>query len=183
MLDVDLAAILAELEARLDQAFRESKLPEEPDHRPINELLVRLRLATSQPDVGSLRIIHRRSGDAARTQRLGPYAIESLIDLPEEGRATVYRVLIDPHQRTRISFHRVAEEYYFVLNGRGTAVLNGQGYPLEAGDFLRLPPGVTHAFITADEPLEMLDIHVPGCRPNHDTYFADGEPPQGFASC
>ena len=27
----------------------------------------------------------------------------------------------------------------------------------------------------------MLNIHVPGCRPNRDTYFADGEPPEGFA--
>ena len=117
---------------------------------------------------------------AAQTRRLGPYAIESLIDLPEEGRATVYRVFIAPHQRTRISYHRVAEEYYFVLCGHGTAILDGQEYPLEAGDFLRLPPGTTHGFITENEPLEMLDVHAPGCRPNHDTYFADGEPPEGF---
>ena len=75
----------------------------------------------------------------------------------------------------------MAEEYYFVLTGHGTAVLNGQGYPLEAGDFLRLPPGTTHGFITGSEPLEMLNVHTPGCRPDRDTYFADGEPPEGFA--
>jgi len=38
-------ARLAELEARLDQAFQESKLPEDRDREPVNELLVRLRLA------------------------------------------------------------------------------------------------------------------------------------------
>ncbi len=174
-------ARLAELEAKLDRAFQESTLPEDRDRGPINELLVRLRLAMSHPDVCSKGLIHRRSGNAAQTQRLGPYSIESLINLPEEGRATVYRVSIVPHEQTRISYHRVAEEFYFVLTGRGTALLDGQRYSLEAGDFLRLPPGTTHGFITEDEPLEMLNVHAPGCRPNRDTYFADGEPPEGFA--
>jgi hypothetical protein len=172
---------LAELEAQLAQAFQESKLPDDRDRQPVNELLARLRLDTSHQGVSSLGLIHRRSGSAARTQHLGPYMIESLIDLPEEGRATVYRVSIAPHQRTRMSYHRVAEEYYFVLTGHGTAILDGQEHPLKAGDFLRLPPGTTHGFIAENEPLEMLDVHVPGCRPAHDTYFADGDPPEGFA--
>jgi predicted nucleotidyltransferase/quercetin dioxygenase-like cupin family protein len=175
-------ARLTELEAQLAQAFQESKLPEERDRRPVNELLILLRLGISRPDVPALGLIHRRSGNPAQTQRLGPYTIESLINRPEEGRATVYRVSIVPHQRTRISYHRVAEECYFVLRGHGTAVLDGQEYRVEAGDFLRLPPGTTHGFITGDEPLEMLNVHAPGCRPDHDTYFADGEPPDGFAT-
>ena len=37
-------ARLMELEAQLDQAFQESKLPEDRDRKPVNELLVRLRL-------------------------------------------------------------------------------------------------------------------------------------------
>ena len=37
-------ARLAELDARLDQAFQESKLPEDRDRKPVNELLARLRL-------------------------------------------------------------------------------------------------------------------------------------------
>jgi predicted nucleotidyltransferase len=40
------AARLAELETRLDRAFQESKLPEDRDRNPVNELLVRLRLNT-----------------------------------------------------------------------------------------------------------------------------------------
>ena len=62
-------------------------------------------------------------------------------------------------------------EYCFVLTGHGTAVLDGQEYPLEAGDFLRLPPGTSHGFITGDQPLEMRNVHAPGCRPDRDTYF------------
>ncbi len=126
-----------------------------------------------------LKILHCSSGEPEKTQSLGPYQIESLIDETQEGVGTVYRVRIAPHQQTNVSYHRLAEEYYFVLSGRGMALLNGQEFPLKSGDFLRLPPGTHHAFVTFDEPLEMLDIHTPGCRPNRDTYFVD-EVPDGF---
>jgi mannose-6-phosphate isomerase-like protein (cupin superfamily) len=124
----------------------------------------------------SLSLIHRSSGDA---ERLGPYRIETLIRPHEEGGGTAYRVRIEPHQRTSVSYHKIAEEFYYVLSGRGVALLDGERHPLKAGDFLRLPPGTTHGFVTEDEPLEMLDIHVPGCRPDHDVYFV-GDVPEGF---
>ena len=126
-------------------------------------------------------LIHRASGDPERVQLLGPYAIESLIAPEEERAGTVYRVHIGPHARTAVSYHRVAEEYYFVLSGAGRAVLDGLEVVLRPGDFLRLPPGVTHAFVTGDEPLELLDVHTPGCRPDRDTHFV-GQPPEGFKS-
>ena len=126
-----------------------------------------------------LEVIHRQSGDPHRGRSLGPYWIEPLLSEAEEGAGTVYRVRIEPHQRTGISHHRVAEEYYFVLGGSGTALLDGQPYALRAGDFLRLPPGTTHGFVTGEEPLDLLDIHTPGCRPDRDVYF-DGPAPEGF---
>jgi quercetin dioxygenase-like cupin family protein len=130
---------------------------------------------------GSARkaIIHRPSGDPVRTRALGPYAIEALIDRAEEGTGTVYRVRIAAGQKTAISYHRVAEEYYFVLAGAGAAILDGREYPLQTGDFLRLPAGTTHGFAAGPEGLDMLDIHTPGCYPDHDTYFVD-EKPEGF---
>jgi mannose-6-phosphate isomerase-like protein (cupin superfamily) len=134
------------------------------------------------PQRRRLELIHRPSGDPSRVQHLGPYALESLIDPHEEGAATVYRVQIAPRARTRVSYHRLAEECYFVLAGRGTAILDGQEHPIAAGDFLRLPPGTTHAFVTGEEPLDMLDVHTPGSRPDRDVYFADGAAPEGFGA-
>lgn len=124
-----------------------------------------------------MKLLHRSTGD--RMKQLGPYGIEALIPPEEEAAVTAYRVRIEPHQTTSVSYHKVAEEIYFVLSGRGVAVLDGEGHPLRPGDFLRLPPGTTHGFITADEPLELLDVHAPGCRPDHDVYFVD-EKPAGF---
>lgn len=135
----------------------------------------------SEANPSRLTLIHRRSGDSARVQHLGPYRLESLIDTHEEGAGTVYRVTIAPQQRTSVSYHRVAEEWYYVLSGSGTAVLDGQEHPLRAGDFLRLAPGTTHGFVTQEEALEMLNMHVPGSRPDRDVYFVDREPPDGFA--
>lgn len=129
---------------------------------------------------GKLHIVHRASGDTAHVQKLGPYEIESLIAPAEEGAATAYRVRIAPREKTAVSFHRIAEELYFVIAGRGTAILDGAPREISAGDLLRLPPGTTHGFVTGDEPLEMLNIHTPGCRPDRDVYFVDGPAPDGF---
>ncbi len=128
-----------------------------------------------------MQLIHRSSGNPARVEHLGPYAIESLIDPDEEAAGTFYRVTIAPRQRTRVSYHRIAEEYYYVLSGIGTAILDGREYALAPGDFLRLPPGTTHGFVAGDEPLVMLDVHTPGSRPDRDVYFTDGPPPKGFS--
>jgi mannose-6-phosphate isomerase-like protein (cupin superfamily) len=135
----------------------------------------------TKPTGPTLHVIHRQSGLDAHTERLGPYRIEALLSEAEEGAGTVYRVRIEPHQRTSVSYHRVAEEYYFVLAGGGVAILDGRAYPLAAGDFLRLPPGTTHGFVTADEGLDLLEIHTPGCRPDRDVYFVDAMPP-GFGT-
>ena len=116
------------------------------------------------------QIVHRQK-DETSVQQLGPYAIASLLTEAEEAAATVYRVRVDANQRTGTSYHKVAEEFYFVLSGTGTAKLAGTPHLLKPGDFLRLPPGTQHSFVTQDEALEMLDIHVPGCRPDRDTYF------------
>ena len=123
------------------------------------------------------QIVHRAAGPI---QQLGPYGIETLIDRPEEGVLTAYRVHIAPGERTAVSYHRVAEELYYVLSGSGTAVLDGQPRAIAGGDLLRLPPGTTHGFITESAALHMLNIHSPGCRPDRDVHFVDGTAPAGF---
>jgi mannose-6-phosphate isomerase-like protein (cupin superfamily) len=127
-----------------------------------------------------LEILHRRLESADEVASLGPYQIETLIPIEQEGAATAYRVVIEPNQITNTSYHRIAEELYYVLAGAGVAYLDDKPHTLKAGDFLRLPPGVTHRFETTSSGLTLLDIHAPGCRPDRDTYFVD-EIPKGFS--
>jgi mannose-6-phosphate isomerase-like protein (cupin superfamily) len=130
----------------------------------------------------SLRILHQRhSSGSSSKQRLGPYEIESLIPPEDEAAGTAYRVRNEPNQTTSVSYHKIAEEFYYVLSGSGIALLDDKPYEIQTGDFLRLPPGTTHAFITKEEPLVMLDIHTPGSRPDHDVFFV-GQVPKGFGA-
>ena len=135
--------------------------------------------ALLSPTLMSLRILHSHDDGTGHRQKLGPYEIESLIPLEDEGMGTAYRIRIAPHSTTSVSYHKLAEELYYVLSGSGAAFLNGVRHELKRGDFLRLPPGTTHGFITHDEELVMLDIHSPGSRPDRDVYFM-GETPEGF---
>ena len=76
-------AQLASLEAKLDQAFAESPLPEQPERQAVNELLVGLRLGVGHSDRSSLGLIHRHSGDTEKVQQLGPcWSSRSARDAP-----------------------------------------------------------------------------------------------------
>ncbi len=124
-------------------------------------------------------IIVRKRGGGERVRQLGPYRIEGFLERDEEISQTMWRVSIGANVTTAISYHKAAEETYFVLNGSGVAVLDGVRHEIAAGDFLRLPAGTRHGFITGADGLEMLDVHAPGCWPDRDTFF-EGEAPPGF---
>lgn len=126
-------------------------------------------------------VLHVTQSDQVASAQLGPYQIDTLIAEDDEGCVTAYRVRIEPHQQTATSYHKVAEEIYYVISGSGLAVLDGVEYPLQVGDFLRLPPETRHCFITHEEELVMLDLHSPGSRPDRDVYF-EGEVPDGFTT-
>jgi len=53
-------ARLTELEAQLDRAFQESKLPEDRDRKPVNELLVWLRFGEPIGDLRERKGLVRR---------------------------------------------------------------------------------------------------------------------------
>lgn len=134
-----------------------------------------------QPPSRPPRVLHVRAADREAAKCLGPYQITSLIPVDDEAAATAYLVKIGPRELTSVSYHLVAEELYFVVEGSGVAILDGVEYELSPGDFLRLPPGVHHGFRTAETPLVMLDVHTPGSRPDRDVYFEGGSPP-GFGA-
>lgn len=128
-----------------------------------------------------MKILHHKQSGCGEIQKLGPYQIESLVPPEEEGAFTAYRVRIEPGQETSESYHKIAEECYYVVEGSGVAMLDDTEHLLEAGDFLRLPPGTRHRFETGESALVMLDLHCPGSRPDRDVYFT-GEAPEGFTA-
>lgn len=94
-----------------------------------------------EPGSSHQTIICRGSGRPERVQQLGAHRIEPLIERQEERSGTAYRVQIAPAERTATGYHAEAEEYYYVLAGSGSVVLDDEEHPLTRAHFLRLPPG------------------------------------------
>lgn len=124
-------------------------------------------------------ILHKGTDSSEGTERLGPYQIQTLIPLEEEGNFTGYHVFIEPNTTTPTSFHKKAEEIYYVIAGKGRIVLNGTTKTLQKADFLRLPAETRHSFETDEVGLSLLNIHSPGSRPDRDVFF-EGNTPSGF---
>ena len=60
-----------------------------------------------------------------------------------------------------VHYHHKNEEIYFVLSGRGQAVLDGETVELKAGDWLRIAPETKRQFsAAADSPISYVCIQV-----------------------
>ena len=66
--------------------------------------------------------------------------------------------------------HRLAEEFYFILEGAGEMEIDGTVRPVGPGDAILIPAGAWHT-ITARETLRFLCCCAPPYA-HEDTYFA-----------
>lgn len=71
---------------------------------------------------------------------------------------------------TQRHYHRLAEEIYFILEGRGTMDLDGEQRDIGPGDAVLIPPGAWHT-IAARTDLRFLCCCAPPYS-HDDTYFA-----------
>lgn len=71
---------------------------------------------------------------------------------------------------TQRHYHRLAEEFYFILEGRGTVEIDGESRGVGPGDAILIPPGAWHT-IAAFEALRFLCCCAPPYA-HEDTYFA-----------
>ncbi len=70
---------------------------------------------------------------------------------------------------TQRHYHRIAEEFYFIIEGRGRIEIDGETQTVNPGDAILIPPGAWHT-IAADEPLRFLCCCAPPYA-HEDTYF------------
>jgi mannose-6-phosphate isomerase-like protein (cupin superfamily) len=67
-------------------------------------------------------------------------------------------------------YHKLSEEFYFLLEGRGTMEIDGSSREVGPGDAILIPPGAWHQ-IRAEEDLVFLCCCAPPYA-HEDTYFA-----------
>ena len=66
--------------------------------------------------------------------------------------------------------HRGADQWLFVVSGRGVAIVNGKRYPVRGGSLVLIEKGDTHEIRNSGRtPLETVNIYVPPA------YRSDGE--------
>ena len=70
---------------------------------------------------------------------------------------------------TQRHYHRLSEEFYFILEGRGKMELDGETREVTPGDAILIPPGAWHG-ITASSDLRFLCCCAPPYS-HEDTYF------------
>lgn len=73
----------------------------------------------------------------------------------------VHHVVIAPgFESTEAHIHHIEEEAVYVLDGKGAVELDGERFPIGAGDFIGLPAGgPSHVFVNnSDAPLTLLVV-------------------------
>lgn len=71
---------------------------------------------------------------------------------------------------TERHWHKLSEEFYFILEGSGRMEVDGETAEVGPGDAILIPPGAWHQ-ITADQTLRFLCCCAPPYS-HEDTYFA-----------
>ncbi|MBC2595531.1 cupin domain-containing protein [Ruficoccus amylovorans] len=86
---------------------------------------------------------------------------------------SLMRVTIKPGSHSRPHYHPMAEESYYLLEGRARIELDGEVMLLEPGDAALIRPGQHHQIWTVgDEPLVFLIVAAPAWDIT-DTVFLD----------
>ncbi len=89
-------------------------------------------------------IILRHEGDAPRERSTCGHRYR-LISKGDEGAAAwAHAVDIDG---ARPHYHKRATELYYVLEGEGAVILNGEEHPVHPGTMIQIPPGVVHGAV------------------------------------
>lgn len=97
--------------------------------------------------------------------------IRSLLDLSNApvARQSLAEATVPAGTATQRHYHRLSEEFYYLLSGTGLMEIDGESRTVSPGDAILIPPGAWHQ-ITADTTLRFLCCCAPPYA-HEDTYF------------
>jgi mannose-6-phosphate isomerase-like protein (cupin superfamily) len=97
--------------------------------------------------------------------------IRSLLDLSNAPVASqsLAEASLPPGCATERHYHRLSEEFYYLLEGCGMMEIDGEKRPIGPGDAVLIPAGAWHQ-VTAIEPLRFLCCCAPPYS-HDDTFF------------
>ena len=97
--------------------------------------------------------------------------IRSILDLTNApvSNQSLAEATVPVGRPTERHYHRLSEEFYFILEGEGLMEINGEEHPVKSGDAILIPPGAWHQ-ITATQTLRFLCCCAPPYS-HDDTFF------------
>lgn len=114
-------------------------------------------------DIATEKFIIRRTSDQEEFRSICGFK-QALITADDTGTASVSRLRISD---SRMHYHKKLTEFYYVLDGKGAMILDGEEHALGPGDIVMIKPGVRH---TSKGDLEVLIFGVPPLDMN-DVFF------------
>ena len=117
-------------------------------------------------ETAALSTLVRHEGEAPRERSTCGFR-DRLISREDSGVAAwAHAVDIDG---ARPHYHKVATELYYVLEGEGSVILDGEEHAVRKGSIVHIPPGVVHA---AKGRVRVLVVGIPDMAED-DLFFPD----------
>ena len=122
----------------------------------------------TRPMTTQFQTLIRHEGEAPRERSTCGFR-DRLISREDAGVAAwVHAVDIDG---AREHYHKRATELYYVLEGEGVVVLDGEEHPVRKGSLVHIPPGVVHG---AKGRMRVLVTGIPDIAED-DLFFPDDQ--------
>ena len=113
-----------------------------------------------------LQTLVRHEGDAPRERSTCGWRDRLISREDSDVTAWVHAVDIDG---AREHYHKVATELYYVLEGEGVVMLDGEEHSVRKGSLVHIPPGVVHG---ARGRMRVLVTGIPDIA-DDDMFFAE----------
>jgi mannose-6-phosphate isomerase-like protein (cupin superfamily) len=118
---------------------------------------------TRNENAGPVLVRHERHTPRERSACGWRDRLISREDAPLSPAAWAHAVDIDG---ARLHYHKRSTELYYVLEGGGSVILDGQEQPVSKGSLIHIPPGVVHG---ARGKMRVLVVGIPDIA--DDDYF------------
>ena len=114
----------------------------------------------------ALKTLVRHEGEAPRERSTCGWRDRLISREDSEVAAWAHAVDIDG---AREHYHKRSTELYYVLDGDGVVLLDGDEHPVRKGSLVHIPPGVVHG---AKGRMRVLVVGIPDIA-DDDLYFPD----------
>ena len=72
--------------------------------------------------------------------------------------STVKIITVNPNSQLSYQYHKQRTEFWRIISGSATVILDDKEIPVSAGDDVRIPQGTKHRILTADDSCVFLEI-------------------------